>query len=308
MALVLLILFSNGLPLSAGQAARIYGEDLQVCEGTAWKIPVQIQDNPGIMGFRIHIEYPADKLAVLGIERGKVIEKGNFTDNVGQDQGNFDILWNGTAETKEDGVLFYVSAQLPEGMQDEFTLRLSYLKPDTFNEKWEDVVFECRNITVSVKENQMTDTQNPVSESGTESEITEIEVYEEERTISEFIEESNANLDSTWIVSLLKKELSKNSVHNMEDFIDEAGDEATERILDILEKEGIETAKVIKTYGKKRKLQALEGLYEMAGREKIAVEPEERNRTYAGILVLLLLSAAVFIVLVHVLHTRRKDR
>lgn len=112
-------------------------------------ISIKIKNNSGLMGFKITVEYPTDKIDIRSVSRGDFTSVGNFSTNFGINDGKFDVLWNNTNEVKEDGTLFIVSAQLKTEIKEEVTIKLSFSQHDTFNEKYEDVYIECNSIVIS---------------------------------------------------------------------------------------------------------------------------------------------------------------
>lgn len=112
-------------------------------------IPIKIENNSGIMGFKMTVEYPVDKLDVKSVSRGDITARGNFNTNLGINDGRFDVLWNNVEEIKTDGTLFLISAQAKTEIKKDTEIKLSFSQPDTFNEKYEDVAFDCKNIVIS---------------------------------------------------------------------------------------------------------------------------------------------------------------
>ncbi len=112
-------------------------------------IPIKIKNNSGLMGFRITVEYPTDKIDIRSVSRGDFTSVGNFSTNFGINDGKFDVLWNNTNEVERDGTLFLVSAQLKTEIKEDVTIKLSFSQRDTFDEKYEDVYIECNNMVIS---------------------------------------------------------------------------------------------------------------------------------------------------------------
>lgn len=111
-------------------------------------IPVRIENNLGIMGFKITVVYPVDKIKVTSVSKGDVTKLGNFNTNFGINDGKFDVLWNNTEEVADNGILFFITAKSVSETAENAEIQLTYSQPDTFNEEFNDVVLDCQNIAV----------------------------------------------------------------------------------------------------------------------------------------------------------------
>lgn len=111
-------------------------------------IPVRIENNLGIMGFKITVVYPVDKIKVTSVSKGDVTKLGNFNTNFGINDGKFDVLWNNTEEVSDNGILFFITAKSVSETAENAEIQLTYSQPDTFNEEFNDVVLDCQNIAV----------------------------------------------------------------------------------------------------------------------------------------------------------------
>lgn len=111
-------------------------------------IPVRIENNLGIMGFKITVVYPVDKIKVTSVSKGDVTKLGNFNTNFGINDGKFDVLWNNTEEVSDNGILFFITAKSVSETDENAEIQLTYSQPDTFNEEFNDVVLDCQNIAV----------------------------------------------------------------------------------------------------------------------------------------------------------------
>lgn len=147
---VFLILQCNIIAF-ATDAVTVSADKISLSQEEPTLIPIKIENNSGIMGFKMTVEYPADKLDIKSVSRGEVTAKGNFNSNLGINDGRFDVLWNNTEEIKTDGTLFLISAQAKTDIKKDTEIKLSFSQPDTFNEKYEDVAFDCKNIVISAK-------------------------------------------------------------------------------------------------------------------------------------------------------------
>lgn len=145
---ILLVLQCNIIAFAA-DTVTVSADKVSLTQDEPTLIPIKIENNNGIMGFKMTVEYPADKLDVKSVSKGEITAKGNFNSNLGINDGRFDVLWNNVDEIKNDGILFVISAQAKTEIKKDTEIKLSFSQPDTFNEKYEDVTFDCKNIVIS---------------------------------------------------------------------------------------------------------------------------------------------------------------
>ena len=151
-----LLILSFNICSFAAEPVSVQADDVTLVQNQEISVPVKIENNSGIMGFKITVEYPVDKIDIKSVSRGDITSKGNFNTNFGINDGRFDVLWNNVEESGDNGSLFIITVEPVSTSDFNTEIKLSYSQPDTFNEKYEDVIFDCRNIAVSfsVNENQ----------------------------------------------------------------------------------------------------------------------------------------------------------
>ena len=154
--LFILIILNFNICSFAAESVSVQADDVTLVQNQEISVPIKIDNNSGIMGFKITVEYPVDKIDIKSVSRGDITAKGNFNTNFGINDGRFDVLWNNVEESGENGSLFIITVEPASTSNYNTEIKLSYSQPDTFNEKYEDVIFDCRNIAVnfSVNENQ----------------------------------------------------------------------------------------------------------------------------------------------------------
>ena len=172
----------NTVPaLAAGTVAILSAEDVVLSDNTIL-VPVNISNNPGIMGFKVSASYPTELIEISSITAGSVTAKGNFIHNVGKVAGQVDVIWYSTEQTTDDGSLFVLTVKpidsFVEGESTKITLTFS--QADTFNEKYEDVAFDCRSINVSYgyPSQQPTDNNLPTVEKPSEVAVTDEQIID----------------------------------------------------------------------------------------------------------------------------------
>ena len=169
--LSLLLLLQCSITAIAADTVIVSADKVGLPQEETILIPIKIENNSGIMGFKMTVEYPADKVDIKSVSRGEITAKGNFNSNLGINDGRFDVLWNNVEEIKNDGTLFLISANAKKEIKKDTEIKLLFSQPDTFNEKYEDVAFDCKNIVISAEyiEPTIQETTASNGESGTKA-------------------------------------------------------------------------------------------------------------------------------------------
>lgn len=149
LSFVLLILpFSTAA--YAADTAVIHGDAVATQPNSIFFVPVKIKNNPGIMGFKVTVTYDPDILTLPALTRGTVTETGMLNDSIGASEaGTIDIVWTSDSSIANDGTLFTLSFNVDETEAESTKLTLSYSQADTFNEQYEDVIFDCKEVAIS---------------------------------------------------------------------------------------------------------------------------------------------------------------
>lgn len=141
----------NVSPSATSEIAEIYAEDVSAKQNDEITIPVYIENNHGIMGYRLDFEYDADILQPISATCGSDFITGSqFNDSIGLKEGEFKVLWNNIGELYANGVLLNLKFKVLTSETIDTSIEMTYSQPDTFNEQYENVVFDCQNINLSL--------------------------------------------------------------------------------------------------------------------------------------------------------------
>lgn len=147
--LTLTLTLQCGFVCFAAVNPEVYADEIPLVVNELQLIPVNIKNNSGIMGFKMTVEYPSEYINIKSVTKGSVTSRGNFNHNLGLKNNKIDIIWNSIEDVKKDGSLFVLGVQLLKEHNDDIIIKLSFSQEDTFNEAWEDVSFDCKNIVIS---------------------------------------------------------------------------------------------------------------------------------------------------------------
>ena len=138
----------------------VSSDNVHTKQGESFTIPIRLENNKGIMGFKITVQYPNEKLTLTNISSGSVTNGGLFNTTVmsyAAVNGSFDVVWSDTQDFTDDGTLFMLSFSVSEIADDcVCKIKLTYSQDDTFNESWQDVKLNCKAVSVRIGEPEET--------------------------------------------------------------------------------------------------------------------------------------------------------
>ena len=144
---IVFVLIPFGVPvLAAGSEAVVSGENVTFDSEKIVSVPVNIKNNPGIMGFKISVEFSDSVLALDSIDQGTVTQAGRFSTKKDSEHKTT-VLWNNTSQISNDGSLFILNFVVLDNSKNG-TISFSYSEEDTFNEDYKNVpiIFEEINL------------------------------------------------------------------------------------------------------------------------------------------------------------------
>lgn len=153
-AVVLLTLpiYANIEIEAANEYPIVYSESVQGGQGEEITVPIKLSGNKGVMGFKINIAYDKQYLTPLRVKAGSCLA-GVFDHNMDvKETSDFDVMWSGSEEMKEDGVLFEVVFRISDYVRNGSTeIGITYSQEDTFNESYQDVVLDCSSVDITIE-------------------------------------------------------------------------------------------------------------------------------------------------------------
>ena len=146
------LLWMIAFPTFAVSTARVFADSVQAVPGKTVSIPVKIENNPGLMGFKLTFDYSPKTLSKTKVQKGSVTKNGMMNDSItSQTNGSFDVVWSDSSETAENGVLMILQFEVKENASDgKYDIKCTYSQDDTFNEKLESVHLNVSNINVEI--------------------------------------------------------------------------------------------------------------------------------------------------------------
>lgn len=149
--LSVVIVFTATVIASAKATPTFYIEQCAAVAGETIVVPVCISNNPGIMGFSVVVEYDSDIFTPIQTIAFDILSAGTLNDNIGTGKKNIvKTVFTASENICGDGILFFIEFSISESAQGNYDFKISYLQSDTFNEDWEDVIFECISSTTNI--------------------------------------------------------------------------------------------------------------------------------------------------------------
>ena len=104
-------------------AAEIYIPKGIVAEkGKQISIPVLINYNQGIMGYRLSFNYDASRLKIVSVTNGEKFG-ATISDSIGNKVGAFDVVWSATSNNTNNGTLLYLNFEVISNDNDKMILK-----------------------------------------------------------------------------------------------------------------------------------------------------------------------------------------
>lgn len=142
-------------PSATSEVADIYADDVNAKYGNEITIPIYIDNNHGLLGYRLDFKYDTNLIQPISTSCGTDFANGGqFNDSIGVKDGEFKVLWNNVDEKFANGILLNLKFKVLTDEKVDTVISMVYSQPDTFNEKYEDVVFNCKDINVSLNNHQ----------------------------------------------------------------------------------------------------------------------------------------------------------
>ena len=144
---------ANAFAYAEGSATISSQTGLTAEAGSTITVPINISDNPGIMGLGLNVTYDEEVLTPQTVETTSISTGENMAcnDTIETSKDNsFRIIWAGGENMTQNGTMFNVTFKVSDFAEGNTEIQLSYSKPDTFNEDFEDVTLNCSPVTINV--------------------------------------------------------------------------------------------------------------------------------------------------------------
>ena len=193
---------------------RIFSDQIQAEAGKSITIPLKIENNQGIMGFKLTANYSKAIFKEPKVMRGSVTSVGMLSDSIQESTiDSFDVVWSNSESVYSDGVLLILQFTLDQKASNgRYVIDLTYSQPDTFNEQWEDVLLDISNITVQVGQPTESSLLTQSEESTQEHPSTTC-VFDDQTDVEVVLEV----IDSHFIQSEIEKQLDEIGVESIDD-------------------------------------------------------------------------------------------
>lgn len=135
------------IPSTEAAVVSSASDMIEIVRDSFVEIPVQIKNNPGLMGIRLDFSYDCDQMNFVDVAADE-----NWQGSIkcaGNSDGTVRVVYTGTENVYADGTMFFLifdtDGKYPCG---ESRITVTCDRNDTFNENWTPVSLECEDISV----------------------------------------------------------------------------------------------------------------------------------------------------------------
>ena len=133
--MLILSIFFTTVPIPAegtGSAMlKLENSPITVMVGRSFDVPLYIENNHGIMGFDIIVEYDKNYVEPIEVNAGNVLKDETLNDSIDTSITNsFHVMWAGTDNVTADGELFTIKFNLKRNAESGSTsMKLTTVLP-----------------------------------------------------------------------------------------------------------------------------------------------------------------------------------
>lgn len=152
-ALSIILIVSRLFTAYALGNATVYADSIRANAGQTVRIPIMIKNNSGLAGTKFIFKYDYSVLTPISVEAGDAFTSG-IQDNIDGDAqpGQFNVYWASPTgdNNSSNGILFYINFNVSSSAYGDTKLEISYNQADTFNEDFDDVPIDCKNVSIQI--------------------------------------------------------------------------------------------------------------------------------------------------------------
>lgn len=244
--IVFMLIVSSIQTISSDELMRIYS-DINVFKAQSIDIPIKIKNNKGLMGYKFTVK--AKNLSISDVVQGETFADGMFNYRIGEKKDSAEIIWTNNTETKTDGELFTVKADITDSKK-HCQLNIIYSPSDTIDGNYNEVSLACDLIEISPDNEGIQSTTTNTSYDNQEQEnlileyINGVESDDAKQAAVKSLVEAGVKIDAArkYTTEEIKKHIEGLSEEKRTDFIKQFNIEISKRnnsLSAVPEKDGI---------------------------------------------------------------------
>ena len=133
----------------AESKTRVYSDVNTYTEDTV-EIPIKIENNNGLMGFKFNIK--SNNLSISEVSIGEAFSGGMFNSKISDKKDSADIVWTNSENVNANGEMFSIKAKVLH-TDSPCDIDLVYSPSDTIDANYNEVDLLCDKITISPQQN-----------------------------------------------------------------------------------------------------------------------------------------------------------
>ena len=153
--MLILAVFFVAVPVQAEETnsttLKLENQEITAMVGSSFNVTLFIDNNPGIMGFDIVVEYDKNYIEPVEVSAGTVFKDEMLNDSIDTSLTNsFHVMWSGTDNITDNGELFTIKFNLKKNSETGNTkISFKTVSEDTYNESYDSV--NIGDTTLNVK-------------------------------------------------------------------------------------------------------------------------------------------------------------
>ncbi len=133
------------------QTAKIALSDMQAEKGDAVKIPIVLQENPGIRSMRFRLSYDTSAFSSVEFQKGDLITADGLVCNIGKDTGIIEIQCSQPQTMTAEGTLGILCLSAGSDAADGiYPLGFQYTQEETYDNNWMDLRLDFSGCSITV--------------------------------------------------------------------------------------------------------------------------------------------------------------
>lgn len=151
----------SAVPAAAADDNVICSTQTSVTAGETEHIPFYIEGNTGFDGFVVYLTYDPQVITPVDIDDSNGLIDGMTENSIGGyladlKENTVKVVYAGYGDDlTDDGLLFNFECEINSEAEGSTVIEVDYGPEDTYDSNIDDVVFNCKNVTLDIKNNKL---------------------------------------------------------------------------------------------------------------------------------------------------------
>ena len=151
----------SAVPAAAATENVIYSTQTVVTAGETEHIPIYIKGNTGFDGFVVYLTYDPQVITPVDVDDSEGLIAGMTENSIGGyladlKENTVKVVYAGYGDdAADDGLLFNFECEINSEAEGSTVIEVDYSPEETYDSNIDDVVFNCENVTLDIKNNKL---------------------------------------------------------------------------------------------------------------------------------------------------------